>query len=278
MSRNCPKIETIRNRLNPFQIKMVNHPLFSTIKDQTETRIFMKNHIFAVWDFMSLLKCLQAELTSLKFPWVPKKNPKLIYFINSIVLGEESDDLGTHHPEKAISHFELYKKAMHEVGSNQQPIDFLIENLQRYNWKTSLSNLENEAKNRKELIVSKNTIEFVNNTLNICENGKVHEVAACFLFGREDPIPKMFQKLVDNFEKKDIKCENFKLYLIRHIEVDGDSHSKLAEIMLKELCEEDEQKWVEVESVAVKSIQSRINLWDGILEEINAKRISLDNI
>ncbi len=95
INRNCPKLKIIKNSLNLFQIGMVNHLVFSAIKEITETNIFIQNHVFAVWDFMTLLKCLQAELTSVSFPWMPKNNPKLTYFINAIVLGEESDDLGS---------------------------------------------------------------------------------------------------------------------------------------------------------------------------------------
>ena len=116
-----------------------------------------------------------------------------------------------------------------------------------------------------------NTLNFVKDTLNLCEMGKPHEVAASFFYGREDPIPKMFTNILNNLDKRGIECSSFKLYIQRHIEVDGGSHGLLAEEMLLELCGDDEIKWIEVQLAAEKSIQSRIRLWNGILEEIEQR-------
>jgi Protein of unknown function (DUF3050) len=79
----------------------------------------MQMHVFAVWDFMSLVKRLQSELTSNSLPWIPALSARIARFTNEVVLGEESD-VG---PDgKPISHFELYLRAMDEIGADTTEI------------------------------------------------------------------------------------------------------------------------------------------------------------
>ena len=60
----------------------------------------------------------------------------------------------------------------------------------------------------------------------------------------------------------------FKYYLERHIEVDGDHHSHLALEMTSSLCGSDEEIWKEVEKITLKSLEKRIQLWDGVYNEL----------
>jgi len=68
----------------------------------------MEHHIYAVWDFMSLLKALQAAVAPAQSPWMPSSRPELRRFINEIVLGEECDEYNVAGMRRFISHFELY--------------------------------------------------------------------------------------------------------------------------------------------------------------------------
>jgi hypothetical protein len=68
--------------------------------------------VYAVWDFMSLLKALQAKLTCTT-TLVRNCNPETRYLINEIVLAEETDTtIDGHHQ----SHYEMYLEAMESCG------------------------------------------------------------------------------------------------------------------------------------------------------------------
>jgi hypothetical protein len=45
-----------------------NHALYASVTDDRILRVLMRAHEFAVWDFQSLLKALQRELTCVEVP------------------------------------------------------------------------------------------------------------------------------------------------------------------------------------------------------------------
>src|ERR1700757_2914571 len=108
ISGHAGDIDSVRQR-------MVEHPVFSAIRDIQDLRIFMEAHVFAVWDFMSLVKRLQRDLTCIKVPWLPPRDRQAAQLINQIVLGEETDIDPRGEP---VSNLELYLGAMREIGAN----------------------------------------------------------------------------------------------------------------------------------------------------------------
>ena len=84
-------LHQVLQKIGPLQEKIVNHPLYSHIQRPIDLHRFMEHHVFAVWDFMSLLKALQIKLTGTNLPWVPVGDPEIRYLINEIVLAEETD-------------------------------------------------------------------------------------------------------------------------------------------------------------------------------------------
>ena len=96
--------DQIRARIEPARARLLAHPLYGRMRSLADVRLFMRSHAFAVWDFMSLLKRLQRDLTCVTVPWVPVGDAEVRYLINEIVCGEESDI----DPEGGrISHFDL---------------------------------------------------------------------------------------------------------------------------------------------------------------------------
>jgi hypothetical protein len=224
------------------------HSMYSTIKSIDDLKIMMESHVFAVWDFMSLLKRLQIELTCTALPWRPSPYPKkIVRLINEIVLGEESD---IDQNGEAIDHFTMYLNAMKELDANTNRISSFLESM-------DISNL---------LEVER---EFVSFNLNLAQNGKIHEVAAAFFFGREKLIPDMFTSILNDFEKNlesdgEERFPNLKYYLKRHIEIDGGEHSHHAMDCLAALCGNDEERWNEAVRCGVQSLKLRNKLWSDV--------------
>jgi hypothetical protein len=235
----------------------VGHPLYREIRDIRQLRIFLQSHVFAVWDFMSLLKSLQACLTCVAIPWLPSPYPKSRRLINEIVLGEESDSFG----EGYLSHFELYLQAMVEAGADTSAIRALLDELKRGR---ALPDALSAAGPPAE------AAEFVRTTFSFLQPDKPHLTVAAFTFGREDLIPDMFCQFVKDLRQNLETVGLFEYYLGRHIEVDAGSHGPMALQMLEELCGTDQRKWEEAGSGAATALQARLALWDGILSRIQS--------
>jgi len=247
------RIENLEKVLAPYRQQLTVHPLYSALRLPNAVRTFMEEHVFAVWDFMSLLKGLQRGLTCVELPWKPTKNRTTRRFINEIVLGEESDLDQDGVPN---SHFEMYINAMNQVGANTEIIMQLVNDS---NWKSSIPTLP----------IQDTTKEFMQFTFSVLEENKLHTIASAFTFGREDLIPDMFIEIVKESEKaSDVSYSKFLWYLERHIQIDGDDHGPISLKMIEELCGDDDQKWEEVTEIAILSMQKRIGLWDGIAKKI----------
>lgn len=256
-------IENLKQEIEPLRQEIINHKVYSAIKDIDDLKVFMQFHIYAVWDFMSLLKTLQNNLTCTSIPWFPKGTADTRYLINEIVAGEESDvDLNG----VRKSHFELYVDAMKQCGADTSKIEVftnVLKNTGDFNAAYLLSDTPLEAQN------------FVNFTFSIINSEKDYLQSAIFTFGREDLIPGMFISIINEMHKTfpdDIST--FKYYIERHIEVDGDHHSHLATQMTMNLCNDNEMFWKESTEAVIQSLKQRISLWDGIYKQLSEKRVA----
>lgn len=260
---SSPYISRLQQTIEPLRQAIISHPVYRKVAEIEDLHAFMQHHVFAVWDFMSLLKSLQRELTCVNIPWIPVGSADTRYLINEIVIGEESD---VDEAGNRMSHFELYLAAMEQSGADTTMIRSLID---------ALSAGRNVADALAIAGAPEAVRTFVDNTFETIHSGKAHLQAAVFTFGREDLIPGMFISFVQALQQSNPgKVDTFRYYLERHIEVDGDHHSQLAYAMTEQLCGSDEQRWLEATAAVERALRARIVLWDAIGAAITKKVFS----
>ena len=241
--------------------RVITHEMYSRLDSHAAVVTFMEHHVYAVWDFMSLLKSLQRNLTCVNIPWVPTGPTSSRRLINDIVLVEESDELGS----GFISHFELYLHGMSQAGADTSVIEPFIDLI-----RTGTPVLDA----LQTLPVPAPAAEFVRSTWSFIQTLPLHCQAAAFAFGREDLIPEMFQQVVDINEDLGT-LDLFVDYLRRHIQVDDEEHTPMAMQMLADLCGDDEKKWQECVGAVNSTLAARTRLWDGITAAITETTPSL---
>ncbi|MFD7641643.1 DUF3050 domain-containing protein [Kitasatospora sp. NPDC059795] len=254
--RSHPGLTALREAIEPVRQEVVGHPIYQELNSLERVRTFQERHVFAVWDFMSLLKCLQRQLTCVELPWLPSGPTASRRLINEIVLVEESDELG----DGYISHFELYLDGMARAGADTGAV---TEFLRLLGTGTAVADAAKQAE------IPAAAAEFMAVTWDIIENAPVHCQAAAFAFGREDLIPEMFEQVI-RIEDADNRLTVFKDYLARHIEVDGEQHTPMAMQMLIDLCGDDHERWTQCADTVQRALAARVALWDGILADCTA--------
>ncbi|MEN7549549.1 DUF3050 domain-containing protein [Rapidithrix thailandica] len=251
------RIQTLLDNIDSIRKEVLEHALYKHIHQVEDVNRFMEAHVYAVWDFMSLLKALQIKLTCTTVPWIPKGNPMTRKLINEIVLGEETDISMDGRP---ASHFELYLEAMRETGAETKKVEQFIHAIEQG------SSLESSL---KAVGLAREIADFINFTFEIIASDKLHCIAAVFAFGREDLIPDLFTSIIKDLNQ-DISVNLSKLlyYLERHVELDSDEHGPMAMQMIEEICGDDDKKWEEATEASLRALQQRKSLWDYIVNVI----------
>jgi hypothetical protein len=257
------------DHLRSHRATLLNHPLYSEVTSAADLRHFMEDHVFAVWDFMSLLKRLQQDMTCVRVPWFPANNARAARLINDIVIGEETD-VG---PDGSyVSHLDLYRCAMAEIGASTLQFDrFCLLVLAGVPVEVALARIG----------APPYVQAFVAHTMALANSASTEEVLAAFFYGREDIIPEMFRRLLNTLygvRQKDDRLHHFIYYIDRHIELDGDSHGPKGRELLENLLAKSPDGRERALHAACASINARIGLWDGILNRLRDSRVSARSV
>ncbi|NCA69653.1 MAG: DUF3050 domain-containing protein [Sphingobacteriia bacterium] len=255
-SLNLEHIQPLLERLN-------QHPIYGAITRVEDLRLFMSHHVYSVWDFMSLIKYLQDKMAPARVPWMPTGDPDLRRFINQLVMEEESD-LASDQPgeDQYLSHFELYCRAMAEIGADSERPRRFLERVSEQGLDAALYSD----------LVPLPARYFTETTFAFIREDKPHLVAAALAFGREWIVPPMFQRLAEQMGIDSSQAPSFHYYLSRHIALDGEVHGPLAIRLLDTLCAGDATRIDEAETAAEEAICARLRFWDGVLKAIEQAR------
>jgi hypothetical protein len=246
---------TVLEHISSVRNELQHHPLYARMTSTQNIGTFMEHHVWAVWDFMSLLKALQQHLTCTTTPWVPVGDAETRFLINEIVVGEESD---VNRHGVRTSHFEMYLAAMRETGGSTTAIEAFVE---------LVRNGADVASAMKQVDAPQASQDFVLFTMSVIAGGRPHEIASVFTFGREEIIPTMFLGILDTLERNEgSRHEDLRYYLERHVEVDGGHHGPLAERMVDLLCEGSAERYDEAAVVAQQALQHRVALWNAVAQ------------
>ncbi len=255
-------MKSLSKKIDALSSELNSHPILVTdaVKDLEDLHIFMEHHVYAVWDFMSLIKSLQNILCPSTFCWVPSRRSRRLSnsarLINEIILAEESDiDIDG---KNAINHFHLYMDAMREVRADLRPV-------RRWLTKMSIGEVPYRFEND---FVPPGAQAFMKKTFEFITTGKPHVIAGAFAYGRETVIPMMFKNLLQQLDLTELECPRFHYYLERHIEVDGDEHGPASLMLVENICNGDRVAIHEARSAAEEAIEARIQFWDSVAELI----------
>jgi hypothetical protein len=249
--------DRLNAELNPLRQQLLDHPVYEQIRDLSAVRTFMEYHVYAVWDFMSLLKTLQQRLTCITVPWLPPANPFAARLVNEIVLAEETD---LDREGRPASHFDLYLDSMREAGADPMAIEGLF---------ASLSGGESIERALAASKAPEAARQFVRNTFAVIDSGDLPSIASSFTFGREDLLPGLFAKIIEQLHAQSPGAlGSFVYYLDRHVALDGDQHGPMARKLMTQLCGDEPAAWDRATSAARLALQSRLNLWNAMHQAI----------
>jgi hypothetical protein len=156
--------------LAALRTQLLDHPVYAEVASVEDLRRFMEDHVFAVWDFMSLLKRLQQDLTCTKVPWFPADNARAARLINDIVIGEETDV----DPDGSyISHLDLYLRAMVDVGASTRQFD-AFRSMARVGVSVETAMIRTAVPSHVQA--------FVAHTMTLARSGSTEEVLAAFFY------------------------------------------------------------------------------------------------
>jgi hypothetical protein len=73
-------LQSLLDETQQLREELYGHPVYASFHSLHNVKHFMQYHVFAVWDFMSLVKGLQHHFCGTQLPWTPPENANIARF------------------------------------------------------------------------------------------------------------------------------------------------------------------------------------------------------
>lgn len=268
------RLAAIERRVAPLRKELREHKIYQAFEDLDDVRSFTQIHVFAIWDFMSLLKSLQAELSE-QLPWIPTAQARAGQLVNEMVSRYERD---VNERGETMSHFEMYLGAMTQLGADTKCLETFLSMLQGCvdlkSFSTSAASATKDQPPQPSFAecvdssllscgAPRGAADFAAYTFSLVDAGERHETAASLAFGRQYVILDRLLSILSQAERAGDSVDKFKYMVVRHKDLYAKNYTPLSFQLLVELCGTDEKMWREAGDAAERALQARIKLWDA---------------
>ena len=226
--------------------KLSHHEIYGKLTSSVNINCFMSYHIFAVWDFMKLLKSLQNKMGIALQEQLAAYPSEIKKLIEEIVFAEESDLYPYGQPNK---YFALYLQAISEIGVDEDCLWSFLE---------SQDNLHSLKPGIRELVES---------NLNIARTGTMEEIIAAFFCGREQLTAQIFTSIIKVLKQEGKECPILLGYIERLTQSNSHKRPILAFKLLDYICNNKNDKIIALQA-GLEALNLREQLWDYALAEI----------
>lgn len=254
------ELGNLLRRLEPVRRSLSAHRLYGLLERRENVAAFMEHHVYAVWDFMALLKAVQRHLTCVDVNWRPAGPAAIRRLVNEIVLEEESDEVDG----VATSQFELYRRGMRRAGAASDKIDCFVAEI--------------EGGNPIEIAtarcgVSADAVALLRTTQGAIATCEPHIIVATFALGWEDIVASTFDPILARIPQVE-ELETFASFLRRRIERNRRGRGTMALAMLSQICDGSATRWREAGLAGADALSARLAFWNAIatMLECTAKK------
>lgn len=219
--------------------QLSQHPVYNELTSRTKIKCFILYHIFAVWDFVKLLKPLQKQFLA-----YPRKSKR---FIDQMIFAQTSD---LYSYDQQNEDFALYLRAIAEMEIDP---DLFLWYFQ-------------EAPNNLDLLKPgiKKLVEF---NLAIAKSGLLAEITAVFFYGREKLNSRLFASAIKILKQEKKECSILTGYSARLLQENNFQFELLSLELLNYICQ-DEAELVRALQAGLEALDLKEQLWNEALAEM----------